>query len=527
MGLFGNVLGKLAGPLGIAAIAGKLSELANSVSQFFDNVKTKADEAVEHTRGLRREFDDLFEAMDAFDEKGRRAVTETALTQLQKTGTPREIGLPIIKAYAQQFKALVDAGQLRQEEYERGLQEMLSYGAMHGKAATPDLIAMMSGWGMKTPDQQGAFRRQIAAAAQSARVEDEDVIAALTKGGPAIRAMGWTPGYAVEMIATIAAGETGKTLKTLPATTLQAIMSPQAAKAPEYGLEEKLFEQPEQLLAKLAEMKAAGPIKRLKAGLKKGAPPEYEEVEFRTMLMDIYGAEAGAGAYKIFAERDLNRAALIQRAATEAGAAAEQREREQYQTTQEFQQARTEAKAGRISQRIKSDAAYMRDVRRIGEEKLKQLRTEEPIWQWLRTQYFGTNEEAKKEYAAYREWESQLTEQEKQKTVEEYEGPGRYFVLPIAKRRAALVQRWKEMSAQQKFEALTMIPEARKKQVIPPTPGAGSPATESAPAITGPVATEGPPTSQYFDNRIINYEIHNPVSGMNKQDLGIEPPRLA
>jgi hypothetical protein len=30
-----------------------------------------------------------------------------------------------------------------------------------------------------------------------------------------------------------------------------------------------------------------------------------------------------------------------------------------------------------------------------------------------------------------------------------------------------------------------------------------------------------------FDNRVINYQIFNPVTGMNKQDLGIEPPSLA
>jgi hypothetical protein len=557
MGLFGNVLGKLAGPLGIAAIAAKLSDLASGVAAFFDNIKAKADDAVANMRGLRREFDDLYEAMNVFDEKGQRIVTEAALTQLQKTGTPKEIGLPIIKAYTQKFKDLVDAGQLTQEQYERGLEEMLSYGAIHGKAATPDLIAMMSGWGMTTPEQQGAFRRQIGAGAEAVGLDEEDIIAALTKGGLTVKAMGWTPGYAVEMIATIAANEAGRTLKTLPATTLQGIMTPQVAKAPEYGLDEQLFEQPVELLTKLAELRAAGPIKRLrdrKEGEKKyeeieafagtgimkvvpagKAPPEYEEVEFQTMLTDIYGAEAGLGVRKILMEQNQNRAAIIQRAATEEGAAAEATEREADRTTQRFREAATAARAERISHRTKSDQEYMADVRRIGANRLKQLRTEEPISQWLRTQYFGTNEEAKKEYGAYREFEEQLTEHEKQKMVAEYEGPGRYFILTAAKRRAALVQRWKEMTAQEKYEALTVIPEPGKQQLT--SPGRSASAAGMVPEFDLEIptgrrgelsgATESPPVINNFDSRVSHIMILNPVTGMNKQDLGIDPPWLA
>ena len=571
MGLFGNVLAKLAGPLGIAAIAAKLSDLANGIATFFDNIKTKADEAVANMRGLRREFDDLYEAMNVFDEQGQRKVTETALTLLQKTGTPKEIGLPIIEVYTRKFKDLVKAGQLTQEQYERGLEEMLSYGAIHGRAATPDLIAMMSGWGMTTPDQQGAFRRQIGAGAEAVGLDEEDIIAALTQGGPTIKAMGWTPGYAVEMIATIAANEAGRKLKSLPPTTLQAIMTPQVAKAEEYGLEKKLFEQPIELLAKLAEMKAAGPIKRLKPAPKKEgpeyekieafpgtgimkvvktrhvkAPPEYEQVEFQTMLTDIYGAEAGTGVRKILTEQDRNRAVIIQRAATEEGAAAERAEREIDQSTQRFREAATAARAERIAFKTKSDQEYMADVRRIGAEKLKQLRIDEPITQWLRKQYFGENEEAQKAYGAYWVWEESLTEQEKQKMVEEYEGPGRYVVLAAAVRRAALVKRWKEMSAQQKFEALTVIPEARKQQVTPatrmpqqlsPEPGGSASAAGTIPELdlalpTGRLgelsgATELPPVVNNFDQRVSHIIVLNPVTGMNKQDLGIEAPWLA
>jgi len=570
MGLFGNVLGKLAGPLGIAAIAAKLSDLANGVAQFFDNIKTKADEAVANMRGLRREFDDLYEAMNVFDEQGQRKVTETALTLLQKTGTPKEIGLPIIEAYTRKFKDLVKVGQLTQEQYERGLEEMLSYGAIHGKAATPDLIAVMSGWGMTTPEQQGAFRRQIGAGAEAVGLDEEDIIAALTKGGPTIKAMGWTPGYAVEMIATIAANEAGRTLKSLPATTLEAIMTPQVAKSEEYRLEEKLFEKPVELLTKLAELRVAGPIMRLKAEREKEGPeyeeveafegtgimkvipvrhvkrqPEYEEVEFQTMLTDIYGAGAGTGVRKILMEQDRNRAAIIQRAATEDGAVAERAERETDQSTQRFREAATAARAERISHRTKSDQEYMADVRRIGAEKLKEVRRDEPIWQWLRQQYFGPSEEAKKEYGAYREWESQLTEQEKQRMAEQYEGPGRYFILPAAIRQAAVVKRWKEMRAKERYEALTTIPEPEKQQVTPPKPvlqqqppepGGSVNAAGMVPELDLAIptgrrgelsgVTESPPVVNNFDQRISHIMILNPVTGMNKQDLGIDPPWL-
>jgi hypothetical protein len=84
-------------------------------------------------------------------------------------------------------------------------------------------------------------------------------------------------------------------------------------------------------------------------------------------------------------------------------------------------------------------------------------------------------------------------------------------------------EKWNTLTIQEQWEALT-----RPGPVVAPIPGVNPPAIEGPPIPSvPPPANEGTPTSQYFDNRIINYEIHNPVSGMNKQDLGIEPPYLA
>ncbi|MBN2270009.1 MAG: hypothetical protein JXN61_05300 [Sedimentisphaerales bacterium] len=533
---FQSAIRGLVGAAGIAAVIKIVGSLSDRIAKFFDTISTKADEAVERIRGLRQGFDDLYEAMNAFDEKSRKEVTRQALELLQKTGTPKEVGIEVIDAYTRQFKALVDKGQISQGQYQEGLEGMLQYASVHGGKATPELVAIMAGWGMTTPEQQGEFRRQIASGAAAVGLKDADVIEALSKGSPTIKAMEWTPAYAVEAVATIAAGEAGSKRARLPGTTLQAIMSPQEAKLAEYGLEPRLAEQPEELLGLLQPVADAGKAKRLKAVQRKGRPPQYEDVEALTMLVDLYGPDAAAGVRKLLVAKNQELARTLQAAASEEGAKTEAAEWKAYATTQETRQAATEAKGDIISLQRKIDEEYAKDVRYIGEKRLERLETEEPKLTWFRRKILGVQAEEMKMVGAYRAWRESLTEDERRVIVEEYAGPGAYLGQ-AAQTQAAFVERWKGMSAQQRYEALTRMPVQEPPVTESPvTPGVGSPPTlegvsppESFTPWPPPQAQPealGPRVSNNYDHRTYHIIQFFPVGGRNKQDLGIEPPYL-
>ena len=123
----GSVLRKLAGPLGFAAVVTAVAMAAGKIAKFFDEIKRRADEAVREVQQLRAAYDDLYEALGAYDEKSRETITKTTTRLFQEVGVTPEVGLPVVNAYARQFKSLVDIGQLAQEDYTRGLKEMLGY----------------------------------------------------------------------------------------------------------------------------------------------------------------------------------------------------------------------------------------------------------------------------------------------------------------------------------------------------------------------------------------------------------------
>jgi len=413
---------------------------------------------------------------------------------------------------------------------------MLSYGARHGGAATADLIAMMAGWGMVTPEQQGAFRRQIAEGAEAVGLKDKDIIAALGRGMPTIKAMGWTPDYAVQAIATIAAGETGRKRMSLPGTTLQAIMAPQEVKLAEYGVEEKLVEQPRKLLERVAGMRA-----------------EMDQQEFVRMLTGIYGTEGAAGVYKLIAERRQDLADTLTRAAGREGIAAEQAEEQAYRGTLEARDARAKARKRQIALRVTEKEKYMEDVREIGAESRKQLGRREAIPMKMREIFLGEREAAEAEYGAYREWLESLTAEEKaaiEREIEELDTEGlagrppsrfRMGAMSMPKAESPYLLKWQAMTPREKFEALTSQeasgpamspePEAPGESETPspvptpePVPLSARQAIPEAALEPAMQVSAGPVT---YDNRTFNYRIVNPVTGMNKVDLLIEPPCMS
>jgi hypothetical protein len=430
-----GALKKLVGPIGFLAIATAVAAASAKIIKFFDNIKTRTDEAVREVQELRAAYTDLFEALDAFDEKSRKAVTKATNVLLQQTGVTKEIGLPVIDAYTRQFKALVDTGQITQEQYNRGLKETLEYSERHGGAATKDMVAIMSGWGMVTPEKQGEFRRMISAGAQESGLTDEDVIDALGRGMPTIKAMDWTPQQAIESIVTLAAGEVGRKKKSLPATTLQALMQPQLTKVEDYGISEETAQDPRLLIEQLKKKRA-----------------EMDQKAFTRMLVDIYGGEAAAGVSKLLTTPKRGISETLRRAAGPAGIEAEKKEEEDRKGTLEARDATTKASIRGTKHDRTEEQKYMEDVREIGEEYQEDvLQIDEPVRQWFRE--FVSTKVREKEWAAYRKWLDSLSKEERRRIAEEQNGQLWIY--------------WQRMSAKEKWESLVRTRPEDEKTLAP------------------------------------------------------------
>jgi hypothetical protein len=557
-GMFSSLFARFAGPLGVIAVITALVGITRKVAEFFDMVKQRSDEAVRQLEQVAGGFEGIFEALGAFDEKSRQAAMEETYQLFKKKGVPEDIGLPIVKSYIQQFKGLVDSGQLTKEQYQQGLETMLSYGTRHAGAATPDLIQLMGGLGMNQPDQQAAFTRQIVAASQAVNLRDEDIIAAMSKGMLTIKAMGWSPEQALGAVATMAAaaGPNARMRATLPTIGLQAIMAPpspeklayaevaaaqQAKSAADKAKAEAArtktvaakttADQAEadadakQLLAEQAiaqaETLAEDPLAFLRTVEERRSIMTRDR--FNRLLRDIYG-DGGQLAVGGLLEGRKDIPDIIQRAKTAQGQAADRAEEDRFKTTLRSRAAVTKAATREIELNVTDEEKLKQDVREIGKARARLLDRREPVLQRLRQTLTGTNlEAAEAEYGARRQWEESLSEQERKEILDQkilIEGLGEF---PGYMRSMTPAEKWNTLTIQEQWEALT-----RPGPVVAPIPGVNPPAIEGPPIPSvPPPANEGTPTSQYFDNRIINYEIHNPVSGMNKQDLGIEPPYLA
>jgi hypothetical protein len=425
-------LKSLIGPLGFAAIATTLAHAAIKVAQFFDNLKTRCDEAVNNVQSIRKEFTELFEAMDAFDERSRKTITLETTKLLKETAVSKEIGLPIINAYTRQFKGMVESGQLTEEQYQRGLKETLGYGERHGGAATPELITLMRGWNITTPEQQGVFRRQISAGAAASGLTDAELIEALGRGVPTAKAMGWTPAQAIEAVATIAAGEIGRKKTSLPATTMQGLLSPQISDiTKKYGIPEKVAEDPQQLLMQLQTKRE-----------------QMAPRAFTKMLTDIYGDEAAAGVFKLLtAPTGGVRKSLIYATTAEA-AVAEQKEEQVSRKTLERQSTKAAATAREIELDTTTKEEYEKNIREIGEAEQKALQRRQPKRQWIR-ELFTIGKEKEKEEAAIHKWKELLTPEQKAAIEGNYPGflAGNY--------KGQYEQAWEATPPEERYKTLT------------------------------------------------------------------------
>ena len=499
---FTGAIRKMIGPLGLAALTGSLAAAAFKVAGFFDTLNQRCDAAVEKVRQMRAGYDGLFEAMDAYDEKSRMQVTASVNALLQQARVPAQVGLPVIEAYTRQFGALVGAGAVTQQQYDTGLREMLGYAARHGGPATADLISIAAGWRITAPDQQGVLRRQVAAAAQASGLTDEQLITALSRGMPTIKAMGWTPQQAIEAVAVIASGEAGRKRVSLPGTTFQALMAPQPGGIEAYGISPEIADDPRRLLAELTARRDT-----------------MDRQAFTRMLVKIYGTEAAAGAFKLVAEpRQAIRGALIE-AAGEAGRQGEEAEQKRYETTLEATTAATEAARRQISLDLTEDEKYMEQVRQIGKEYQEVLRRREPEKQWLYEHVPLITPTIEQEEAAYRLWRGKLTEEERAAIKD----PRRW--KRSQDQAFAFQLTWQRMTPRQKLAAL-------QGDHIPTFRGAGASGTRE----DQPIELSPPPPAEqqapaepvkityHYDNR----RIFNPVVGRSADDIyaGARAPRM-
>ncbi len=392
---FGKVrsaLGKLAGPLGFTALLAVIARVSRAVSNFFDEMARRIDEAVRRLKDLRSGYEGLFEAMNAFDERSRRQVVGQSLAMLAETRVPQEVGLPVIEAYARQFR-----GQMGPEAYDAGLRGMLEYAAQHGGAATPDLIGMMAGFGMTDPARQGAFRRQIAEAAGRTGLTDGDVIGALSRGMPTIQAMGWSPDEAVATVAALAAGEAGRQRQALPARTLEALMGANISEAEGLGIDAETAADPQRLFAAM------------------GAHVAGMEPHAATRaLQQVYGRTGATGVYKLMqADMDAQRAAL-DRAAGPEGIAREQRKAEGRRGTFEAEHDEIDALVALLGLDVTGDEARRKLIRRLGRQYREERRRRDPVGQWARdlTGRFDLTTTVDEE-AAFSMWADSLSEEER------------------------------------------------------------------------------------------------------------------
>ena len=439
MDWFANGLKSLAGPLGFAALVMAVSSAAGKISQFFSDFKKRCDEAVGNLQNMRKGFEGVFEAMNAFDEKSRKGITADTINLLKKTSVSQEVGLPVIAQYARQFQGLVQSGQLSPEQYQQGLEGMLGYAARHGGAATPELITLMSGLGMKTPEQQGAFRRQIGAVSKNTGMTEEDVIDIFGRSASTANAMGWKPEEALNYIGIIAAGEVGRKKLTLPSTTLEALVNPQVTNLKEYRITPRQAEDPAQLLQLLTAKRQT-----------------IDEKSFGRMLRDIYGPAAALGVYKLLETPPGGKmTSAIKEAASQQAAVAESAEEQASRETKERQQAKTDTV--KMEEWVKSDPLfYKKQVREIGTETQKTLQIEHPGLEYLREVLLPDYKEA--ENAAFIKWLRGLGPEEKERILRETKAPTHVGPIPLVTQQSRqmfqLQNYYKSLSSQQQYEDL-------------------------------------------------------------------------
>jgi len=452
-----KALSFLAGPLGFAGIAGAVAGGAIKIAQFFDDIKTRSDEAVQHVQQIRASFAELFEVMDAYSEKSRQALTLETTALLQRTAVTQQMGLPVITAYARRFQPFLNRGEITQPQYRQGLEQMLRYAGRQGAGAVPEMLDIMAGWqpAMVTPEKQGAFSRMVTEAAQTSGLTKEDIVGAMRMSMPTIKAMGWTPEETLIAVATLAQS---KKPRHIP-TTLQALMGGEIPKELQKQIPKELGGKPRELFAYVKSLQ--------------GKMPQQGYLD---LLTKLYGAEAATGVLELTAGPPRGLPEAITEAAGPAGASREAQQEKERQETMAATAAKVES-SGRYRrlETIREEKEMGARLRELGQAE-REIE-EHPVQQFFRNlSAIGANTE--KERAAFARWTETLTPEEKQVIFEQYitvrgqEIPRKFQKVEAYQRgifaksaaQQALYWQWKQMTAKEKIGALLEHTEE------PPTP---------------------------------------------------------
>jgi hypothetical protein len=407
------------------------------VVSFFDNMMAKADQAIGKAGEVRKAYEGLFETFGAFDEKSRKEVIKKTEQLLIQSGASAEAGYPTIEAYDRQFKDVMPKA-----EYDAGLQNALSYAARHGGAATPELISLMRGMEINTASGQSAFMRQVSAGSGASGLTDEDIINALGRGAPTIRAMGWSPERALSSVLLLAQGETGRNKASLPATTLEALSSPNIENAKKLGFSGDALSDFNLLYQEVSK--------------KTQSMPQDKSVD---MIRGIYGEGAAKGVYKLAKNNPAVFNALLQTAAGPAGAAADRAEQESYMQTMEAQANQSAARARQIKTQIDSGAQKAAEVRKQGQASIEASAVKHPVRQDVLDKLFWLFPSIEKEIGAYKEWEGTLTPEQRKDIQQRIEKihkelpSGSYYPFQPAEQ-----EFWFRMSPEERYDSLIKNP---------------------------------------------------------------------
>jgi hypothetical protein len=225
--------------------------------------------------------------------------------------------------------------------------------------------------------------------------------------------------------------------------------------------------------------------------------------------------------------------AAIQKAVGDQAIAATQAQIEADTQTMEGQNRVTKATERLLELEVEEDEKVMENVRRIGAQKRKLLGRKEPFNMAFRKFFSAEEQPREAEYGAYREYETLLTPEELRQIKSEFPPiqnlpltfPG--VIPPQDVPIPPTLRKWHSLTALQKWQALTrsgrQAPQSAAPPALEPPPSLLWPPPEASPqSEAGPVG----PVSYNYDHRVIHQTIFNPVVGMNKQDLRIEPPYL-
>lgn len=446
-GFLSSASSKLAGLFSLTAIVAATAK----VIAFFDQIKTRSDEAVRDLENVRKEFEGIFEAMGAVDEKSRQKVMAESVGIFKEEKVSAAVGIPIAEEWARANKGRITSGQMSKSEYDKGLRTMLNWGALHPGTAAVDLTKMLPGWNVSAD----VATRMISATAEKSGLQENDVTEALSRSQSTAQMMGWSLEKTLETIGNVAAGESGRMKTEMPRQAIEALGSPTIPDAEKlgelFGIKNK--RQQEKMKKSLESQNPQDIAEGIRGYTANMAPNDRNK-----FLTAFYGAGTKAVLKSWAAGPDMGVA--IKQTAGPAAAAASAAERQERLGQAEAQAAETEQVNIQQESELTPEQKTMMNVRKMGEKAQEMFGITAPVEQKARELLRSKN--AAKEDAAMRRWMRNLSAEEKANIIKNYKGSGlavakEWFLDPINTLgidELKLKDTWEHKSIEEKYEGI-------------------------------------------------------------------------